>query len=75
MTMYEAFHSRDDIDRLYVPRKEGGRTFVCIKDSVDASIRKFEVDIKKIKEKLITDVSNRINIRTNRTRKTRKKET
>ena len=25
MTMHKALHPRDDVDRLYVPRKEGGR--------------------------------------------------
>ena len=36
MTMHEALHPRDDVDRLYVPRKEGGRGLGSIKDSVDA---------------------------------------
>ena len=31
-------NQRDDIDRLYVPRKEGRRGFVSIEDSVNASI-------------------------------------
>ena len=36
--MHKALNSRDDVDRLYVPRKEGGRRLVSIEDSVDASI-------------------------------------
>ena len=39
MTMHEALHPRDDVDRLYVSRKEGGRGLASIEDSVDASIR------------------------------------
>ena len=39
MTMHKALQSRDDVDRLYVLRKEGGRGFASIEDSVDASIR------------------------------------
>ena len=39
MTMHKALHPRDDVDRLYVSRKEGGRGFASIEDSVDASIQ------------------------------------
>ena len=38
MTMHGALHPRDDVDRLYVSRKEGGRGLVSIEDSVDAPI-------------------------------------
>ena len=38
MTMYKALHPRDDVDRLYVSRKEEGRGLASIEDSVDASI-------------------------------------
>ena len=38
MTMHKALHPRDDADRLYVPRKEGGRGLASIEDSVDTSI-------------------------------------
>ena len=36
MTMHKALHLRDDVDRVYVSRKEGGRRLACIEDSVDA---------------------------------------
>ena len=39
MTMHKALHTRDDIDRLYVLRKEGGRGHASIKDSVDGGAR------------------------------------
>ena len=39
MTMHKALHPRDDVDRLYVPRKEWGRGLGCIEDSVDTSIQ------------------------------------
>ena len=39
MTMHKALHPRDDVDRQYVSRKEGGRGLASIEDSVDASIR------------------------------------
>ena len=42
MTMHKALHPRDDVDRLYVSRNEGGRGLVSIEDSVDASIQRLE---------------------------------
>ena len=40
MTMHKASHPRDDVDRLYVSRKEGGRGLASLEDSVDASIQR-----------------------------------
>ena len=42
MTMHKALHPRDDVDRLYVSRKEGGRGLASIEDTVDASIQRLE---------------------------------
>ena len=42
MTMHKALHLRDDVDRLNVPRKEGGRGLTSIEDSVDTSIQRLE---------------------------------
>ena len=42
MTMYKALHPRDDIERMYVSRKEGGRG-LAVKDSIDASIQRLEL--------------------------------
>ena len=39
MTMHKALHPRDDVERLYVSRKEGGRGLASIEDSVDTSIQ------------------------------------
>ena len=39
MIMHKALHPRDDVDRLYVSRKEGGRGLAIIEDSVDTSIQ------------------------------------
>ena len=43
-------HPKDDVDRLYVPRKEGGRGLASIQDNVDASIQRLEDYIKNAKE-------------------------
>ena len=50
MTMHKAFHTRDDIDRLYIRSKERGRGLTRIEDCVDALIQGLKNDIKKIKE-------------------------
>ena len=46
----KALHPRDDVDRLYVPRKEGGSGLTSIEDSVDTSIHRLENYIKNTKE-------------------------
>ena len=71
MTMQQALHTRDDVDRLYVSRKEGGRGLACIENSVDAS-KNFEHYIEKRGEGLITATKNNTNnTTTNRTTITR----
>ena len=39
MTMHKTLHHRDDVDRLQVPKKEGGRGLTSIEDSADALIQ------------------------------------
>ena len=73
MTMHKALHPRDDVDRLYVSRKEGGRRLASIEDSVDASIQRLEDYIEKHERRLITairnDTDNSIDDRMTTTRK------
>ena len=38
MTIHKALHPRDDVDRLYVSRKEGGGGLASVEDSVEESI-------------------------------------
>ena len=67
MTMHKALYPRDDVDRLYVSRKEGGRGLASIEDTVDASIQRLEDYIEKHERGLITtiriDTDNTINER------------
>ena len=42
MTMHKVLHPRDDVEWLYVSRKEGGRGLSSIEDSVDTSIQWLE---------------------------------
>ena len=39
MTMHKALDPSDDVDRLHVSRKEGGRGHASIEDSVVSSIQ------------------------------------
>ena len=67
MTMHKALHTRDDVDRLYVSRKEGGRGLTSIEDSVDAPTQRLEDYIEKHGGSLITTTRNNTNnMRTNR---------
>ena len=56
--MHKALHPRDNIDRLYVSRKEGGRGLASIEDSVDASMQRLEHYIEKRERWLITAIRN-----------------
>ena len=56
MTMHKALHPRDDVDRLYVFRKEEGRGLASIEDPVDASIQRLEDYIEKHERGLITSI-------------------
>ena len=73
MTMHKALNPRDDVDRLYVSWKEGGRGLASIEDSVDAPIQQLKDYIEKHERGLITAIrnvtDNTIDIRMTKTRK------
>ena len=52
-TIYEALHPKSDVDRLYIPRKEGGRGLISIEDCVELAIRGLEVYVHGSEERLI----------------------
>ena len=58
MTMHKTLHPREDVDRLYVFRKEGGRGLASIEDSIDASIQQLEIYIVKHERGLIAVIRN-----------------
>ena len=75
MTMHKVLPTRDDVNRLYVSRKEVGRRLADIEDSVDASIQRFEDYIEKCIGRLITATRNNTNDeRISRTKITRKQK-
>ena len=53
MTMHKASHPSDDVDRLYVSRKDGGRGIASNEDSIDTSIKGLEDKIEKHERGLI----------------------
>ena len=58
MTMHKALHFRDDVYKLYVSRKEGGKGIASIKDTVHESIQRLEDYIEKHERGLITTIRN-----------------
>ena len=52
-TIYGALHPKSDADRLYIPRKEGGRGLISIEDCVELAIRGLEVYVHGSEERLI----------------------
>ena len=75
MIMHEALHPRDDVDRLCVSRKEGGRGLASIEDSITAFMQWLEDYMKKLGERQITVTRNNSdNTSINRTKITRKQK-
>ena len=75
MIMHKALHPRDDVDRLYVLRKEEGRGLANIEDSVDTSIQRLEDYIEKHERGMITAIrKNMDNTIDNRMTKTRRQK-
>ena len=43
LTIYGALHPKSDVDRLYIPRKEGGGGLISIEDCVELEMKGLEV--------------------------------
>ena len=75
MTMHKALHPRDNVDILYMSRKDRGRGLVSIEGGVEASIQRLEDYIEKRGGRLIiTTRSNTDDMRISRTEITRKQK-
>ena len=59
MIMHKVLHPRNDIDRLYVSRKEGGRGLARTEDIVDAFIQRLKDYTEKRRRRLITATRNK----------------
>ena len=53
LTVYGASHPKSDVDRLHIPRKEGGRGLISIENCVELAIRELEVYAHGSEERLI----------------------
>ena len=51
-TIYGTLHSKLDVHRLYIPRKEGGRGLISIEDCVELAIRGLEMYVHGSAERL-----------------------
>ena len=58
MSLHNALHPRDDVNSLYVSRKEGGRGLASIEDSVNTSIQRLKDYLEKHEGGLITAIRN-----------------
>ena len=75
MNTHKVSYPRDDVDRLYMPRKDGRSGLASIEDSVDTSIQRLEDYIGKHERGLITAIRNNTdNTVDNRMTKTRKQK-
>ena len=52
-TIYGTLHPKSDVDRLYIPRKEGGRSLISIEDCVELAIRGLELSVHESEERLM----------------------
>ena len=53
LTIYGVLHPKSDVDRLCIPRKEGGKGLITIKDSVELATRGLELYVHGSEERLI----------------------
>ena len=54
MTMHNALHLKSYIDRLYIPRKEGGRRLQDVEETVKVTNLGLENYVKESKERFLT---------------------
>ena len=76
MTMHKALHPKDDIDRLYTERKEGGRGLFNIEECVELALLGLMNYVKSSKERIISAVresNNGVEETVKEVKKTRKK--
>ena len=52
-TIYGALYTKSDVDRLYIPRRKGGRGLIFIKDCIELPIRGSDVCVHGSEKRLI----------------------
>ena len=51
--IYGSLHPKSDVDRLYIPRNDGGKGLISTEDCVELAIRCLEVYVHGSEERLI----------------------
>ena len=51
--MHNGLHPRSNVDRMYIPRKDGGRGLIRVEDTVTLAKIGLERYVKESKERLI----------------------
>ena len=54
MTMHNALHPRSNVDRLYIPRGEGGRGLLNVEDTVNLAKLRLQEYVKMSDERLVS---------------------
>ena len=52
-TIYGGLHPKSDVERLYLPRKDGGRGLIAIEDCEELAVRGLKVYVHGSEERLI----------------------
>ena len=57
MTMHNALHPKSNVDRLYLPRKDGGRGLLGVEDTVHIATASLQRYVRKSTEKLLSSLA------------------
>ena len=58
-TIYGGLHLKSDVDRLYIPKKDGGRILIAIEDFVELAVRDCRcmfMEVRKDRYKLLGEI-------------------
>ena len=56
LTIYGGLHPKSDVDRLYIPRKDGGGRLIAIEDCVELAVRGLKVNVHGSEKRLIGEM-------------------
>ena len=57
MTMHNALHPKRNVDRLYLPRKDGGRGLLGVEDTVHIATASLQRYVRKSTERLLSSLA------------------
>ena len=62
LTIHGALHPRSNVNRLYLPRREGGRGLTSVEDAINTEERNINVYISQSQERLLKAAWERKNV-------------